>query len=423
MNYIVKEVKKGVKFHYIENDKFKTNLIAVFLTIKLDRKNVTKNALIPAVLRRESTLYGTQDKISKTLEEMYGATFDCGIDKKGENQVLKFYLEVINDDYLPKESKSLYQESLKMIFDIIFNPAIDKQGFKKEYIEQEKSNLKQIIEAKKDNKARYALERCIEEMHKDMPYGLYKYGYIEDLSKITSENLYEYYKELIDTCKIDIFVSGKINEDVLEKNIYNLLIKNLQDRDPKFIKAQFKEDDYVIKENEIKESLEVAQGKLVLGIKIRKFEENEQYAIMIYNSILGGSANSKLFQNVREKESLAYTASSSYMRLKNEIFINCGIEIENYEKTLNIIKEQIEDMKKGIFTDEDIENAKKGMISAIESIDDEQDSEIMYFFGQEFFEKVNSLEDYKIKIKNVTKNQIIDIAKNVCISTIYFLKN
>ena len=421
MDYINKELKKGIKFHFIKNDKFKTNLIAIFLTTPLDRKGVTKNALIPAILRRGSAFLNTQDKISKTLEEMYGAVFDCGIDKKGENQVLKYYIEVVNDEFLPNEAENLYQKSLKMIFDIVFNPLIEDDSFNIEYLEQEKSNLNQVIEAKKDNKARYALERCMEEVNKDMPSGLYKYGYAEDLDGIDSKNLYSHYQELISKCKIDIFVSGKLEENQAEENIENL-VKDLKEREPNFIKTEYKEVND-IKEKEIQESLEVTQGKLVLGMKVKNIAEKEQYATMLYNSILGGSANSKLFQNVREKASLAYTASSSYMRLSNEIFINSGIEIENYQKALDIIRKQLEDMKKGDFTDEEIENAKKGIISAIEAIDDEQDSEIMYFFGQEFFENVSSLEEYKENIQKVTREQIIDIANKVCISVIYFLRD
>ena len=328
MDYINKELKKGIKFHFIKNDKFKTNLIAIFLTTPLNRKTVTKNALIPTILRRGSESLDTQDKISKTLEEMYGAAFDCGIDKKGENQVLKFYIEVVNDEFLPNEAENLYQKSLKMIFDIVFKPLIKNDSFNSEYLEQEKSNLNQIIDAKKDNKGRYALERCMEETNKERPSGLYKYGFAEDLENIDSKNLYSHYQELISKCKIDIFISGKLEENQAEENIENL-IKDLKEREPDFIKPEFMENEE-IQEKEIQESLEVTQGKLVLGLKIKNSKEDEQYAIMLYNSILGGSANSKLFQNVREKASLAYTANSSYMRLNNEIFINSGIEIENY---------------------------------------------------------------------------------------------
>ena len=148
-----------------------------------------------------------------------------------------------------------------------------------------------------------------------------------------------------------------------------------------------------------------------------------QYDVLIYNSILGGSANSKLFQNVREKASLAYVASSSYLKAKNNIFINCGIEIGNYEKALKIVKEQLDQMKQGDFTDDDIEVAQKGMIDAIQTIDDEQDTEIMYFFGQEFSDNKLDIEQYISRIQRVTKQDVLEIAKKVQIDTIYFLKN
>ena len=130
-----------------------------------------------------------------------------------------------------------------------------------------------------------------------------------------------------------------------------------------------------------------------------------------------------MFQNVREKAHLAYVASSSYFRYKNNIFVNCGIEIANYEKALKLIKEQIEDMKKGNFTDEEIENAKKGIIATINTIDDEQDTGITYYFGQELSESNISIEDYKKRIEKVNKENIVNIAKNVYINTIYFLKD
>lgn len=138
---------------------------------------------------------------------------------------------------------------------------------------------------------------------------------------------------------------------------------------------------------------------------------------------MDGSANSKLFQNVREKQSLAYSANSNYVRYKSNIFINAGIEIENYDKALDIIKEQIEEMKKGNFTEEDIENDKKGIISQINTIDDEQDTEIIYFLGQELTNSNESIEEYKENVQKVTKEQIQNIASKVKINTIFFLRN
>ena len=422
MEYKQTEIKKGIKLHTIKTDKFKTNLIAIMLTTKLNRENVTKNALIPTVLKRGTKNLKTQEEINKKLEEMYGASLDCGLDKTGDNQVLKFYIETVNDEFLPQEAENMLKTSLEEIFEFVFNPYLENNCFKKEYVEQEKENLKQIIEGKIDNKARYSLDRCIEEMYKDKPFGLYKYGYIEDMKNIDEENLYEYYQKLINECKIDIFVSGIVDENTENVIKNNENIAKLGEREPQYNRPEIvaKKSE---KEKDIQESMEVTQGKLIIGMDLDIDDDNLRYDVMIDNSLFGGSANSKLFQNVREKASLAYTASSSYYRFKNNIFINCGIEIPNYEKALEIIKQQIEDMKKGDFTDEEVENAKKGIIASIKTIDDEQDTEITYFFSQELSQNKCDIEQYINRIAVVNKENVIEIANKVSINTIYFLKD
>ena len=422
MNYQEKELKQGIKLHTIQTDKFKTNLIAVFLTTKLEKETVTKNAVISAVLRRGSKNMQSQEEISKKLEEMYGASFDCGIDKIGDNQILKFYIETINDNFLPNTKEDLLKTSLEKILEIVFNPYMENGKFKQEYVEQEKANIKQRIEGKVDNKARYALERCVEIMYENKPYGIYKLGYSQDVEKIDANNLSQQYEELIKNCKIDIFVSGKLPENVEEILNENENIKNLQARTPQYIEQKINQREKS-KENIVTESMDVAQGKLVIGLDVNLNNDEEKYHALMYNSILGGSANSKLFQNVREKANLAYVASSTYTKTKDNIFINCGIEISNYEKALDIIKQQIKAMEQGEFDEEEIENAKKGIISTIETIDDEQDTGITYFFGQELSKNNTTVQEYIQKIQDVTKQQILEIAKKVNINTIFFLRD
>ena len=422
MQYQDKEIKNGIKIHKINTNKFKTNLIAVFLTTELSRENVTRNALISTILRRGSRNMHSQEEISKQMEDMYGASFDCGLDKIGDNQVLKFYIETINDNFIPQQKEKMLKTALEKILEIVFNPYLENGEFKKEYIEQEKNTVKQRIEGKIDNKARYALNRCIEEMYKDEPYGLYKFGYVEDLDAIDGKNLYEYYQELIKNCKIDILVSGILPDNIEEIISENENIKILQERQPRYIMPKLVAKN-TEKENVITESMEVTQGKLVLGLDIKLENEKQKYDALLYNSILGGTANSKMFQNVREKAHLAYVASSSYIRQKSNIFINCGIEISNYEKALEIVKKQIEDMRKGNFTEEDIENSKKGIISTIDLIEDEQDTGITYYFGQELSNNKINPEEYKEIVQKVKKEDIVKIANSVSIDTIYFLKD
>lgn len=422
MEHEVKEIKKGIKFHILNTDKFKTNLFAIFLSVGLNRENVTKNALVSMILRRGSKTMKSQEEISKKMEELYGASFDCGLDKTGDNQVLKFYIESINDNYLSEHNENTLKTVIDNLLEIVFDPYIENEGFKKEYLEQEKNNVRQRIEGKIDNKARYSLERCIEEMYKDEPYGLYKFGYIEDLDSINEKTLYKYYIDLINTCKIDIFLSGNLNEDVEKIIEKNENIKKLQERMPSFEVPKIPEK-REIKENIVTESKEVTQGKLVIGLNVNIDSDEEKYTTLMYNSILGGSANSKLFQNVREKAHLAYVASSTYYRFKSIIFINSGIEISNYDKALELIRKQIEEMKNGNFTEEEIENSKKGIIAAINTIDDEQDTGITYYFGQELSNSNVSEEEYIGKIENINKEDIVDIANKVQINTIYFLKD
>ena len=422
-------MKQGIKLHKIDTNKFKTNLIAIFLSIPLTRDNVTKNSVLASILRRGCEKFKTQEEISKKLEEMYGAEFNCGLDKLGKNHVLKFYIESINDEFLPQNSENILKQSIEILTEIVFNPLIKNNCFDEEYIYQEKENVKQIIEAKKDNKARYALFRCVEEMYKDKPEGLYKYGYIEDLENINSQNLYEYYKSLIDTCKIDIFVSGKIGKSDIEELVtQNENISKLKDRKPAYNINKPEPKNSNQEENLIQEKLDVTQGKLVIGYDVEANEEEIKnkkfrYIGMLYNAILGGTATSKLFQNVREKASLAYTASSSFSYYTGNIFVNAGIEIENFEKATEIIKEQIEAMKQGDFSEEDIDNAKKVIISNITGISDEQDTEIIYFLGQELSGNNVTLEQYANFVQDVNKNEIKEFAKKININTIYFLRN
>lgn len=416
-------IKKGIDLHLIETNKFKTNLLAVFLTTPLQKETVTKNALIPAVLRRGSQNMKTQDEISIALEEMYGASFDCGIDKIGDDQILKFYLETINNEFLPEQEDNL-KKAIDILLEVVFSPLLENNHFNNEYVEGEKNNLKQVIEGRKDSKASYALERCVEEMYKNNPYSLYKYGNTEDLKNINADNLYEQYKTLIDNCKIDIFISGDIKENVKEDVFNNENIEKLNAREAKYIinnKENRKKEEK--QEQEVSDSMDVNQGKLIIGLDVLQENDNDKYTALVYNAILGGTPTSKMFQNVREKNSLAYTASSSFIRQKANIFIKCGIDIPNYKKALEIIKEQLEYMKKGEFTDANIDEAKNNIISTIKFIPDEQDTELMYYFSQELSGYEMSYENYINKVNEIKKEDIIELAKRIQINTIYFLTN
>ena len=391
----------------LKTNKFKTNLCALFITVPLNKETVTKNALLVSVLRRGTKNLNTQEDIAKKLEGMYGAGFNCGVDKIGNYQTLKFYLETIDNSYT-FEKENLLQDGVDLLLEIVFNPLIENGTFKKEYVEQEKENLAKIISSRQDNKALYAKDRCIEEMFENEPYSLYKYGMLDKIKELNETNLYEYYQELIKNSKIDLYISGENIDDVKLPDIKSSKLNNIT------IKHNAHTKPKVVKEN-----LDVTQGKLIIGLNTP--EENKA-VVSMYNTILGGGANSKLFQNVREKASLAYSASSSYIRRQNTILIRTGIEIENYDKALEIIKKQLQEMKDGNISDDEFNAAKELIISSVNLIPESAEDMIAYYFDQRIFGDDLNITEYEEKLKNVTKEQVIEVAQKVSIDTIYFLK-
>ena len=302
MSITTTELMEGVKLHKIDTKKYKTNLLAIYLTSKLDRKHVTENALMLAILRRGTNKLKTQEDINIKLEELYGADFNCGIDKLCNDSVFKFYMESLNDEFL-YEKENVLEQSTQMLFDIVFSPLTENGMFNEEYFNSEKENLRQIIRSRKDNKGAYAYSRCIEEMYKDEPYGLFTYGYEEDLDKITNKELYNAYLEMLKNSKIDIFVSGNFSEgknnvdEIIKKQINE---KNVQPRNiDVYVENEVKEP---VAEKVVRETMDVSQGKLVIGLDVTKLDPEDKAVASVYNAILGGGANSKLFQNVREKD-------------------------------------------------------------------------------------------------------------------------
>ena len=415
-----------IKIKRFENNKFKTNEIAVFVTIKQTQENATKNALIPAVLRRGSANFQNQLEISKKLENMYGASFNCGVDKSGDYIILKFFIETINNEYSDSK-ENLAQEAFNLLTDIVFNPLVENDGFNINYVKQEKDNLAKIINSKKDDKANYAYQRCIEEMFKNNPYGIYKYGSLQDLEKINEKNLYGYYLNIIQNSQIFIYINGKnansINVDENINNNFKIAFNNNSN--------EYNENDDLQEKNEnaeivalqpiniVKEKLDVTQGKLIIGLNA---PSENKYAVTMYNTILGGGANSKLFQNVREKESLAYYASSRYIRRKNAIIIRTGIELANYDKAVKVIKEQLEEMKKGNISDYELSSAKTLILASLKLIPESQEDIMAFDFDQDVFNENLTFEQYYKKIENITLKEIIDVANQVRINTIYYLE-
>ena len=399
-----------MKIKKIETKKFKTNVYALYLTIPLTKENVTYNALIPTVLKRGCEKYNNQLEISKKLEEMYDATFGIGITKVGNNEVLKFYLESLNNNYLPN-NEDLSKTSIEMLLNIVMKPYLVNGKFDGDYVEQEKENLKKVIESRKDNKDTYATNRLLEEMFKEEPYGLYKFGNIDEIDNITSEKLYEKYKELIKNSEKYLYIVG----DVENLNIESYNIDEKEITISKEFPVKISE-----KENIVKEQMDVTQGKLVIGLNT---PNNKQDVIALYNTILGKGANSKLFLNVREKEGLAYSAGSTYLKRNNAIIISTGIEVLKYNKAVEVIKKQLKDMENGNITEKEMKDAKQFINAGLNLINESSENMIEYRFDKDLYNEEIDIEKYRKKIEEIKKEDIVKVAQQIKIDTIYFLGN
>lgn len=399
-----------MKIRKIETKKFKTNVYALYLTIPLTKENVTYNALIPTVLKRGCEKYNNQLEISKKLEEMYDATFGIGIAKVGNNEVLKFYIESLNNNYLPN-NEDLSKTSIEMLINIVMKPYLINGKFDEDYVSQEKENLKKVIESRKDNKDTYATNRLLEEMFKEEPYGLYKFGNIEEIDNITSEKLYEKYKELIKNAEKHLYIVG----DVENLNIQEYHIDEEEIKITKEFPIKEK-----IEEKIVKEQIDITQGKLVIGLNT---PNKNREIIALYNTILGKGANSKLFLNVREKEGLAYSAGSTYLKRNNAIIISTGIEVSKYNKAVEVIKKQLKDMQEGNITEKEIKDAKQFINAGLNLINESSENMIEYTFDKELYNEEIDIEKYRKSIEKITKEDIVEIAKKINIDTIYFLGN
>lgn len=406
----------GIYLNLIKTSKFKSNLLSYYFVRPLNKDEVTKNALIPLVLKRGTKDLNTSIEIEKKFEDMYGANYSSTINKRGERHALRFSAEWANGKYL--NDKELNYGVVELLRQIIYNPYIENNAFSKEYVEQEKENHRIRIESKINDKRSYAVNRCIEEMCKYEDFSLYSLGYVEDIDSINEINLYQQYKNILNTSQIEIFFVGDYDEGFKRFLIDNnrVEIENPVDIPREKIITR------VEQKNMIEDCLDVNQGKIVIGYRTGvAFEDDLYNALLIASDILGGGPNSKLFRNVREKESLAYYISSSIIKYKSIMLIDAGIEFENYQKTINIINAQLDELKLGEFSEDDIEISKKSIITSLKSIRDSIFHISEFFFSQILAKDSRSLEQVMDDFESVNKEQIIEAAQKINIDTIYFM--
>lgn len=408
----------GIKLHVITTEKFKTNSITLKVRGKLEEDTISYRGLLPYVLQSGTEELPTNGEIRRKLEELYGATFFVDVSKKGDSHVMSFSIDIANEKYLSNQS-ALLKEAIALISSIWQKPFLENGSFSSKHLETQKRSQIQRIQSINDDKLKYANQRLVEEMFKNEPYSLLANGKTEDVKSITAEDLFKYYQQSLQQDLIDLYIVGDVSfeqcQALVEENFKNT---SVEQKGFDTVKASAIESP-----QEIIEEQKLNQAKLHIGYTTEiSIQDPEYFALQVFNGLFGGYSHSKLFINVREKNSLAYYAASRFESHKSILMVMSGIANENYEKATTIIAEQLEEMRKGNFTEDEIAQTKLVIKNSLLESMDTAYGIIETLFNDHAAGNERSIEEWIPAIDKVSKEEIINVANKIKLHTTYFLK-
>lgn len=409
-----------IRLHVLPTKRFKTFAISLFAGLTLDEATVTPVALIPFVLRRGTASTPETIAFREKLDDLYGAGFGFDVYKRGDSQIVQFRMDVINDAFVSSNT-SLLAASLQFLGDVVTDPLLDNNKFRQKYVDAEKTTLKKRLEAIVNDKIRYAAERCLEEMCADEPYRLHPLGKLEQIDSITPEALYKHYEHWLENAALDLYVVG----DTSLEEVTQLITGAFKLKAGTPSSYSLPNVNQTVKEvKKVTERMDVSQGKLNMGLRTGVGYDDDAYpAVLMYNGILGGYPHSKLFLNVREKESLAYYAASRLDGHKGLCTIQSGIEFANYERAVAIIQEQLESMRQGNLSELELDQTKAMISNHLRELQDSAYEMIAYDFNSVLTGKQRSAQQLLEQVQAVTADDIVKVAQGVQLDTIYFLRD
>lgn len=404
----------GYNLHLIKTKKFKTITIDVDFYREIKKEEITKRNLLKMILLDSSREYKTERDLIIESENLYDIKITSSISRLGNFSNLSFQTKFLNEKFT---EENMNEESITFFLDLIFNPNVKDGSF--ENVEKQKNKLRQQIISIKDNKIKYSMLKMMETV-KDRPYSYNTFGYIEEIDEITGKNLYEYYQKVLNEDQIDIFVLGdfdsyemkeifknKFKINTFKKSNKNILVKELPIR-KRIVK--YKEED------------NVNQVQLLMLCSLNNLTDYERkYVIKLYGEILGGSSNSILFNTVRVKKGYCYYINSMVKSYDNILIINSGIEKENVDKCLKLIRKCMKEMREGKFTDEVITSSKNTITSSIRASFDNPIGVINSYFSKILVGSDDPLERID-KFNNITKEELVKVSKKVNFYTVLTLE-
>lgn len=401
---------------FIHTDKFKHNAISLIIPVDME-ENITGYNVLAQVLKRGTQRHRTSSEISRALQEMYGSVMDINLSKRGNKLFLTFYIHFL-DNRFTLYHEDLWSPAIALLREVLYEPLLAEGAFLPDFVEQEMENHRLYIEAQYDDKSQYSMNRVIELGLQDA-YRFPEYGTLEELEKLDGPKLFKLWEDLLSKSAF-AYAAGHIKDpEEIRKQLMTLpILKDtghtdlMEQQAPRFNKAA---------ERHV-ESMRVNQGKMALlyetGIDVF---QGDYPALVVFNSIYGGGAHSKLFNEVREKHSLCYYVFSTFDKFKGVLTVASGVDVKNFEKTKDLIDLELKKMAVGDFTPEEMHTAKKKLASSLESLEDSMYSMIHYLSSLRVFGIQDDLEQIIEKIQDVDRERVMAAAKGIRFITSHYI--
>lgn len=415
---MVYQLAEGVNLHVLPTKQYKTIRIFIRFTARLQQEVITKRSLLSSMLETNSLNYPDQTKLSAKLAELYGASFGLSVRKKGNLHWLNVGISFVNGEYV--NDPNLFSQAVDFLKEVLFYPNIKNQQFDQLTFDLEKNNLRLYLESLKEDKqtfASYALQELYFENSPEQK--IRSLGVVEELDKITARSLAAYYQEMMANDQIDIFVVGDVDPDKAAEAVGQLPFEPRETAHPELFYTQPQVN--IVKERQVREP--IVQAKLNLAYQTNVYyDEPERFALMVFNGLFGGFPHSKLFMNVREKESLAYYASSSVDTFRGFMSVQTGIDEKNRNQVLRLIHEQLESLRNGEITDLELAQTKAMLRNQyLLSLDSPQAAIEASFLDSWLPETKLSDEEWLKRMESVTIKEIQQVAEQIELQAIFFL--
>ena len=420
MHLHTENITDCVRLSALQTDKFKSSVISFSITIPLTKEHYTHNLLLSHVLRRGTSSYPSTALLNKRLDELYGSYLEVKSHRIGENISLSLNAEILDNKFVT-DGTDILGEIINIAAELILSPAFLGNDFNVGFFEQEKKLICEAVDAEINNTRLYAAKRCAEIINEDIDIPT-----SQELKALVSgatlSSLAKYREYLINNAPINIFYVGSQSDEFIKEKISSAFAPYPCKKPlPLILPRPITREDTL----ELSTKMPVSQGKLTMGfstdITVKK-NDDSFYVITMLNEILGGSASSKLFLNVRERLSLCYYCSSSFSGYSGIMLISSGFEVKNYDLARKAILEQIEDIKNGKISDAELYAAQRSLSSSYRQIFDSP-FELQSFFGNRALLGINeSIDDVISKLLSVTKEDIVSLAGNIRLIASYFVE-